>query len=47
MPISRIIQILEMLKAELEWDYSLNYQIALERAIEILTEIKDTEEDEK
>lgn len=47
MPISRIIDVLELLKAEVEWDFSLDYQIALEGAINILNEIKDKEDDGK
>lgn len=40
MPIERIIQKLEMLMAEVEWDYSIDYQIALEQAIEILKKVE-------
>lgn len=36
MSLERIIQLLEMLKAEVEWDYDLSYQLALDGAIEIL-----------
>lgn len=32
----QIIQELEILKAEIEWDYSLEYQIILDEVIEIL-----------
>lgn len=32
----QIIQKLEILKAEIEWDYSLEYQIVLDKVIEIL-----------
>lgn len=31
-----LIEKLELLKAEIEWDYSLEYQIVLDKVIEIL-----------
>lgn len=36
-----LIKTLERLKAEIEWDYSMEYQLALDQAIEI---IKDKNE---
>ena len=36
-----IIQKLELLKAEIEWDYSIEYQILLDETIEILKGLKD------
>lgn len=36
MQIDEIIQKLEMLKAEIEWNYTLDYQIAIDAAIKIL-----------
>ena len=32
----KTIQILEQMKAEIEWDYSLEYQVTLEKVIELL-----------
>jgi len=29
-----VIELLELLKVEIEWEYSIEYQIALDRAIE-------------
>ena len=36
MPIQEVIQKLEILKAMIEWDFSLEFQIALDKAIEVL-----------
>lgn len=33
-----VIELLELLKAEIEWEYSIEYQIALDRAIEKMKE---------
>lgn len=35
------IELLKMLKAEIEWDFSLQYQIALDIAIKELKKVKD------
>ena len=34
-----LIETLERLKAEIEWDYSLEYQVALEKTIEVLKNV--------
>lgn len=41
MTIQEIIQKLEVLKAEIEWDLSLEYQIVLDKVIEILKGLDD------
>lgn len=41
MTIQEMIQKLEMLKAEIEWDLSLEYQIVLDKVIEILKGLDD------
>lgn len=38
---SDLIEKLEMLKAEIEWDLSLEYQIVLDKVIEILKGLDD------
>lgn len=38
--ISEIIYTLKRLKAEIEWDYSLEYQTALEKAIGIIQAVE-------
>lgn len=38
---SNLIEKLEMLKAEIEWDLSLEYQIVLDKVIEILKGLDD------
>lgn len=50
MPIPEIVEKLEILKAMIEWDFSLEFQIALDAAIEVLngqsesTDRKETEQ---
>lgn len=39
--IHELIETLERLKAKIEWDYSLEYQVALEETIAILKEKAD------
>ena len=41
MEIQEMIRKLELLKAEIEWDFSLEYQVTLEQAIFILREIEN------
>lgn len=41
MTIQEMIQKLEVLKAEIEWDLSLEYQIVLDKVIEILKGLDD------
>jgi len=36
MPIPEIVEKLEILKAMIEWDFSLEFQIAIDAAIEVL-----------
>lgn len=36
-----LIERLEMLKAEIEWDLSLEYQIVIDKVIEILKGLSD------
>ena len=36
-----LIEKLKILKAEIEWDYSLEYQIVLDKVIDILKGLKD------
>ena len=45
-PTTQIIKDLQMLKAEIEWDYSIEYQILLANVIEILEEINGSENKE-
>lgn len=41
MTMQEMIQKLEVLKAEIEWDLSLEYQIVLDKVIEILKGLDD------
>lgn len=41
MPIEDIIKDLETIKAIVEWNYPLDYQISLDNAISILREVAD------
>ena len=41
MPLEEVIEILEIAKAEVEWNYPLNYQEAFDIAIEVLKEKKE------
>ena len=47
MPLKEVIRQLEMLKAEIEWDYSLEYQIALGIALDILERVEDEDRQSK
>ena len=38
--IMELIETLERLKAEIEWDYSLEYQVAISEVIEVLKHVK-------
>lgn len=40
MSLEETINILEIAKAEVEWNYPLNYYIAIEKAIGILKDVK-------
>lgn len=39
-----IIEELELLKREIEWEYSLTYQIAIDDAIDIIKEVMEREQ---
>lgn len=47
MPIEDIIKDLEVIKALVEWNYPLDYQISLDKAIEILKGVRDGRPGEK
>ena len=44
MTCEEVVNLLEQLKAEIEWDYSLEYQIALEEAIKACIKVHDLTE---
>ena len=43
--IMEMIETLKRLKAEIEWDYSLEYQLVLDKVIEVLMRVGSSEKE--